>query len=102
MKNIYEIRWSEEAVKNLNNIFDYLEKNWSEKEIKKFAQKLEKCINIIRTTPFAFPLSEIMKIRRIVINRQITMYYEVASNVIYIITLFDTRQNPKKIKRSGN
>ena len=32
----YKIIWSDESVKNLDSIIDYLEQNWTEKEVKKF------------------------------------------------------------------
>ena len=42
MKNGLKIRWTEEATKNLESIIIYLESNWTDKELKRFFQKLEK------------------------------------------------------------
>jgi len=40
MRNISEIIWSEEAIHNLRDIIDYLDKNWTEQEVRKFVKKL--------------------------------------------------------------
>ncbi len=44
MKIISKVIWSQEAVKNLKKIIQYVEENCTEKEIKKFATNLEKQI----------------------------------------------------------
>ena len=51
MKNGYKILWTKEANDNLDSILKYLEENWTEKEIRKFAQKLNTRINIIKQNP---------------------------------------------------
>lgn len=42
MKNTYKLVWSDEALKGLKSIFNYLEFRFSEKNIRKFAKKLDK------------------------------------------------------------
>ena len=39
-----EIVWSEEAENQLDRIVDYLEENWTEKEIEKFFKRLEEAL----------------------------------------------------------
>jgi len=98
MKNICSVVWSEEAVENLSKTLHYLEENWTEKEIRKFAVKIEKLISIIEIHPDSFPEAAKSNVRKAVLTRQVTLYYYVDNNVIYIITLFDSRQNPEKLK----
>lgn len=98
MRNISKIIWSEEAVNNLRYIIDYLEHNWTEREVRKFVHKLEKLIDTIKNQPFAFPASKKMGIRRAVLTRQTAIYYEIFNDTIKIVTLFDTRRNPAKLK----
>jgi plasmid stabilization system protein ParE len=57
MKSGLKIRWSEEAIKNLENIINYLESNWTSKELSKFFIKLEKQILLLSLFPEAFPVS---------------------------------------------
>lgn len=98
MKNISKVIWSEEAVENLKKIIQYLEENWTEKEIKKFVKKLEKQISIITTQPDSFPKANNLDVRRSVLSKQTTIYYNVHQEAIRIVTIFDNRQNPKKLK----
>ena len=42
-----EIIWSEEADNNLARIISYLQKNWTEKELRKFSQTLNEKLNLI-------------------------------------------------------
>jgi plasmid stabilization system protein ParE len=98
MKNISKVVWSSEAVENLEKIIAYLEEKWSEKEIKKFIKKLEKQISVIKKQPLSFPKSQLIEARKSVLSKQTTIYYKVFEDVIYIVTIFDNRQNPEKLK----
>lgn len=42
MKNSYKLVWSYEALTNLQHIIDYLESFWTERELRNFAQLLQK------------------------------------------------------------
>jgi len=97
MKSGSNIEWTSEAEQNLNAIFDYLEATWTEREVKSFAKKLEKNLEIISEYPTIFPYyDEIRNIRRCVFSPQTTIYYcnIPNENKIIIITLFDNRRNP--------
>jgi plasmid stabilization system protein ParE len=51
MGNTYKIIWSDEALNNLKSIIAYLESRWSKKEISKFADLLDKNVNLIKDNP---------------------------------------------------
>ena len=95
------IEWTSEAERNLNNIFDYLERTWSEREISDFAKKLESCLQHISQNPATYPYYNNEKnVRRCVLSPQTTIYYReiLFENRVVIITLFDNRQNPDRLK----
>lgn len=48
MKDTFKIVWSKRAYNNLAKIIRYLEENWTEKEIVKFAGELDRSIEIIK------------------------------------------------------
>ena len=99
MKSTYKIIWTDEAFKNLENIIAYLEKFWTEKEIRKFARLLDKQLLLIRKNPALSPFSKKSnEIRKSVLTKQITLYYRIIETEIYLIALFDSRQNPDKLK----
>jgi plasmid stabilization system protein ParE len=99
MKNGYKVLWSEQALRDLQGVINYLSENWTQRELKNFSRRLDKRINLISHYPNLFPSSYKQKsIRRSVLTKHTTVYYQVGLQTITIISLFDTRQNPKKLK----
>jgi plasmid stabilization system protein ParE len=99
MKNTFKIIWTNRALSNLKNVVNYLEENWTKKEIQKFARLLDLQLNRLVINPLHFPESnKYKKIRKSVLNRQISIYYKINNFEIQIIALFDNRQNPNKLK----
>jgi len=75
MKNTYKLIWSEEALNNLKNIIEYLEKRWTEKEIKKFAKILDKRLEIIESNPFLFAKNDKLNgLRKSVLTKHTSIY----------------------------
>jgi len=99
MKSTYKIIWSDEAYINLQNIVSYLEKNWTVREIRKFARLLDKQLLLIKKNPSLFPISDKSRnIRKSVLTKQVSLYYKIKDTEIHLVTLFDSRQNPRKLK----
>lgn len=99
MENIYRVVWSDEALKSLKGIIEYLENNWTKKEITKFVNLLEKRISVIVSNPFSFPVViHPKKIRKAVVSKQISIFYLPDNSQITILSLFDNRRNPDRIK----
>jgi|SRR4051812_7591237 plasmid stabilization system protein ParE len=99
MKSGFKVIWSDQAKFNLQQIINYLENNWTKKEIKTFYMKLEKTISLISSNPELFRITNKRKnVRKCVFSKQTSIYYKVNDEEIFIVTLFDNRQNPKKLK----
>ncbi|WP_407481559.1 type II toxin-antitoxin system RelE/ParE family toxin [Elizabethkingia meningoseptica] len=98
MKNGYKIFWSQNALDELTKTIEYLEINFSEKELRKLALKLEDVIESISKSPNIYPESDYKKIHRAVILKFNTLYYRVKGNNIEILSFFSNRQNPEKRK----
>ncbi len=98
MINTYKIIWSDEALTNLDAILKYLEIYWTEKEIKRFLNNLDKRIKLISLNPLIFPSTlRSNNIRKSVLSKQTSIFYRVSKDQIEIISIFDTRQNPDKL-----
>ena len=95
-----KIKLSKTAEKKLTNLFDYLIQNWSVKVKSDFMKKLDKSLNIIKNNPEVFPESIHKKgLRKCVISKQTTLFYRFDHEFIKIVTIFDNRQNPKKLNK---
>ena len=99
MKSTYRIIWTLRAFENLKRIINYLEENWTDKEIKNFSYRLNIYLAFIEKKPRSFPASKNkLNIRRAVITKHNTIYYKIRKDTIALIAIIDNRQNPKKRK----
>lgn len=99
MKNGYKILWTDNALKELEKTIEYLEQNWTDKELRNLAESLEETISLISQNPQIFQASKKKKdIRRAVILSLNSLYYRVSEDKVEILSFFGNRQNPKKRK----
>lgn len=99
MKNGYKLKWSLQARNDLKNIIDFISSNWSDKEVREFAKKLKKRINLIAAFPAIFPKTlQKENVRRSVLTKNISIFYLEQDETVNIISVFDVRQNPSKLK----
>lgn len=86
------------AEKKLEALLEYLVEEWSLKVKTNFIMHLDEYLQIIKKEPESFPESEKVKgLRRCVLTKQISIYYEFNDEEIRILTFFDTRQEPGKL-----
>lgn len=100
-----EVIWSAKARITFFNVLDYLEMNWSIKEIIQFNSRTEIVLNAIKRNPGIFPISEKHKeIRKAIVDKNNSLFYTVDTynNKIYLLTFFDNRQNPDNLKIDSN
>ncbi|HEY5511903.1 MAG TPA: type II toxin-antitoxin system RelE/ParE family toxin [Prolixibacteraceae bacterium] len=99
MKSGYSIDWTVEALNNLEGIIGYLTNRWTDREISNFYKLLDKRLEIISKSPHTFPDSELKtNVKRSVLSKQTTVYFEVKTDKIVILSLFDNRKNPESLK----
>lgn len=93
---------SELAESKLLKLSQYLLEEWNLKTRDKFILKLNDKIKQISIQPDSCPKSsEFENLHKCVVTKQTTIFYRIIAerNEIEIITIFDTRQNPDKLKK---
>jgi plasmid stabilization system protein ParE len=86
-------------LKKVTNLLEYLEENWSKRVADEFKEKLDnKMLHLLKDPFSGKKCYEVSKVRRILVTPHNKLFYRVIGKTIYIITLFDTRQNPQKNK----
>lgn len=98
MKNGYNISWTPNALNELEETIQYLQKNFSDKEIAKLARKIENFSEIISQNPYIFPKSDQTNIHKVIILTFNTIYYRIKDNNLEILSFFSNRQSPVKRK----
>jgi len=95
-----EIIWSAKAKITFYWVIEYLNANWTKKEMIQFNQRTLITINAIQKNPGIFPASTRHKnLRKAIIDKNNAFYYKIDDNnqKIYLLTFFDSRQDPEKI-----
>jgi len=91
--------WSPLAEKDFVNILEYLQKNWEDKVLENFIEITNKMIGQIMLNPNQFPtINKKHKVRKCVLTRHNTLFYTISLQSINILRIYDTRQDPHKIK----
>jgi len=65
-----------------------------------FTQKLESRINQVKNNPKIAPQVTSTTYRKLLIHKNISMYYTIESDGVYILLLWDNRQDPKVLKKA--
>ena len=95
-----KVNFSKTAEKNLDDVLNFIEAKWSKKSKDLYLVKFQKAVSIISMNPEIFPKSSVnKKYRKCVVTKQSTLLYSFGANEIRIHTVFDTRQDPNKIKK---
>jgi len=95
-----DIKLSKRAVRRLQELLEYLDNEWSESVKKKFVKELDQSLRLIRRNPASFPKTDFVKsLHRCVVTKHITLYYTYDESTVFIVTLFDNRQNPQRINK---
>jgi len=86
------------ALKELEQTIEYLQNNFTDREIRRLVDKIDSSIEIISQNPFIFPISEDKRVHQAVILQFNTMYYRVNDNDIEILSFFLTDNLSKREK----
>lgn len=93
-----KIIWSDEAIADYQQNIDYLLKEWSEQVAIEFIEDVEAVIELIKSHPELYPLTDYREIRKAVIRKQITLFFKSKKGEIHLIRFWNTYQDPEKLK----
>ena len=95
-----EVIWSAKARITYFNVMDYLQENWTKKEMLQFSNRTEIVIRALKKNPGIFVCSNKHRnIRKAIIDKNNSLFYQVdkKNQKIYLLTFFDNRQDPKNL-----
>ena len=92
-----KIVWTENAIQDYKLVIDYLLLEWSLPVAEKFAEIIDKRIDVLSRFPnIGISSTKDLSIKSIVITKHNKLYYRFLADTIEILNIFDTRQNPQK------
>ncbi len=92
-----KIIWTESAINDVSNNIDYLEKEWTEKEIIRFNKKINEVLSSLLQENVVFKSTKYKNIFEVVVIKQITLFYEVKAENIILLRFWNNYQDPKKL-----
>ena len=97
-----KVLWTDNAIEQLENIFDYYKFKAGDNTAKKQVTKIVDRTIQLETLPESGQLEELLSDRknhfRYIIEGNYKIIYWIEKSVVNIATVFDTRQNPSKMK----
>ncbi len=91
---------SKRASRKLEKLLEYLETEWSTRVRNNFIKKLDRSLQIIKEKPESSTKSDrVSGLYKCVVTKQTTVYYKFDSKKLYVVAIFDTRQDPKKLNK---
>ena len=90
--------WLPEAEITFLGILEYLEQNWTSKEINKFIDRTDEVIKFIQQNPKQYIYSKKKDAYRAVVTKHTILYYKIKPARVELLTFWDTRQDPEKLK----
>jgi plasmid stabilization system protein ParE len=91
------IIWSENAVEDVLENIDYLEKRWTKKEVDKFSEKIDAVLEQLSKGNLIFKPSGYKNTYEVPIVKQITLYYKIQDNDILLIRFWNNYRDPNNL-----
>lgn len=92
-----KILWTVQAKKGLDEVIDYLEREWTEKEINNLEFRLKSLIKVIERNPEIFPATEkFQSLRRGLVDKNNYIIYRIhpEKELLEIIHFRGTKRKP--------
>ena len=88
--------WKRQANQQILEIEAYLLENFSAQTVDKFLDKLYQKLEMLERFPESGQRTRLATIRRLRINRLISLFYRIQGNYIVIHFVWNNRQDPEK------
>ena len=87
--------WTEEAKETFGIVTNFILQTWGDKQVEIFIKKASKTLENISSQPYIFKSSSIQKdVRKGLIRKQTSVFYQIESDKIVILFFWDNRQKP--------
>lgn len=91
----YTVYWTETADSTLDCILQNVENKFGFTSARKLIKEVERHVELIKENPFLFRISHLENVRKCVISKQTSLFYEIRpNNHIYLLYYWDNRQEP--------
>jgi hypothetical protein len=93
-----KIEWTLASKNDYWQNIEYLENHWSEKEVLNFINEIDYSINLLTKGNVIFTKSDYPNVYKMVIIKQITIYYSIENETIYLLRFWNNYQDLSNFK----
>ena len=90
--------WSPQAKKDYWQNIDYLGAEWSFQDVVNFLDKVDNTIALLVKKNIEFISTNYKNVNKVVITKQITLYYRINSDTIELLRFWNTYQDLENLK----
>ncbi|MFN3755773.1 MAG: type II toxin-antitoxin system RelE/ParE family toxin [Flavobacterium sp.] len=91
------IIWTQAAIDDISENVAYLEKKWTKKEVASFLKKVHNVLEKLSEGNILFKPTEYKNIFQIVIVKQVTLFYEIEGEELYLLRFWNNYQDPEQL-----
>lgn len=88
-----KIEWTFASKDDYWKNIEYLENRWSEKEVLNFINEVDYSLALLIKRNVTFPTCDYRNVYKMVITKQITIYYSVENETIYLLRFWNNYQD---------
>lgn len=93
-----KVEWTLLARDDYWKNIEYLENNWTEKEVLNFINKVDYSINLLVKGNVIFTQSDYINVYKMVVIQQITIYYSIKNETVYQLRFWNNYQDLSNFK----
>ena len=93
-----KIEWTFASKNDYWKNIEYLENHWTEKEVLNFIEEVDYSLNLLAKGNVIFTKSDYTNVYKMVIIKQITIYYSVENETIYLLRFWNNYQDLSNFK----
>jgi len=93
-----KIEWTLVSKNDYWKNIEYLENHWSKKEVLNFINEIDYSLNLLSKENVLFIKSDYPNVFKMVIIKQITIYYSVENETIYLLRFWNNYQDLSNFK----
>jgi hypothetical protein len=92
------IEWTFASKEDYWKNIEYLENRWSRKEVLNFINEVDYSLSLLTKENINFTKSSYRNVYKMVIIKQITMYYSIDNETIYLLRFWNNHQDLSNFK----
>ena len=93
-KSVY---WTPLAIESLKATADFISSQWNDPILNYFLDLIDKRIDQLKINPGIAPVIKNTNFRKLIIHKNVSLFYIIDSKIIKILLIWDNRQNPHEL-----